>query len=450
MAQVESRNRATSDPDARKGVLKDVEKRGIDDVLLWFTDLEGHLKSFSITTSELEGALDDGMGFDGSSITGFNAIEESDMVAIPDPETFRVQPDGLTGRMICDIVTPDGLPYDGEPRHVLREALDRMTAMGVDTFNVGPEAEYFLFKDEKGTETLDEGGYFAQTTMDAATTIRRDTIRALEGMGIPVEYHHHEVGPSQHEIDIRFANALDMADFMLTYRLVVKEVAKQHGFHATFMPKPLFGENGSGMHTHQSLFTDGRNQFFDEDDKWHLSEVAKAFIAGQLRHAREISAVFAQWVNSYKRLVPGFEAPVYVAWSMRNRSALIRIPLYKPGSEQATRAELRCPDPACNPYLTFACLLHAGLEGIEQGYELPEPMETNLYHLTAEQRRERGIVSLPETLGEAIDALSQSELAKKALGPHIFDRYVELKRKEWDEYRVQLTDWEMKKYLAVL
>ena len=448
--QVESKNRATSDPAARQSVLEQIKVGGIEDVLLWFTDLEGHLKSFSITTSEAEGALDDGMGFDGSSITGFNAIEESDMVAIPDPATFRVLPDGLTGRMICDVVTPDGRPYDGDPRHVLRLALERMQAMGFDTFNVGPEAEYFLFKDEHGTETLDEGGYFAQTTMDAATTVRRDTIRALESMGIPVEYHHHEVGPSQHEIDIRFTNALDMADFMLTYRLIVKEVAKQHGYHATFMPKPLFGENGSGMHTHQSLFTGGRNAFFDGSDKWNLSDVGKGFIAGQLRHARELSAVFAQWVNSYKRLVPGFEAPVYVAWSQRNRSALIRIPLYKPGSEQATRAELRCPDPACNPYLTFACLLHAGLEGIEKGYELPDPMETNLYHLTPEQRREQGIVSLPETLGEAIDELSRSELVRKALGPHIFDRYIELKRKEWDEYRVQLTDWEMKKYLAVL
>jgi glutamine synthetase len=450
MAYVESRNRATSEPAARKEVLAEIESRGIEDVLLWFTDLEGHLKSFAITRGEVEGALDDGMGFDGSSITGFNAIEESDMVAIPDPETFRVLPDGQTARMICDVVTPDGKPYAGDPRYALRRALERMEAMGFDTFNVGPEAEYFLFKDEKGTETLDEGGYFAQTTLDAATGVRRDTIRALESMGIPVEYHHHEVGPSQHEIDIRYAGALDMGDFMLTYRLVVKEVAKQHGYHATFMPKPLFGENGSGMHTHQSLFTDGHNAFFDEDDKWHLSDVAKAFIAGQLRHARELSAVFAQWVNSYKRLVPGFEAPVYVAWSQRNRSALIRIPLYKPGSEQATRAEIRCPDPACNPYLTFAALLHAGLEGIEQGYELPDPMETNLYHLTAEQRRERGIVSLPETLGEAIDELSQSELMRKALGPHIFDRYIELKRKEWDEYRVQLTDWEMRKYLAVL
>jgi glutamine synthetase len=450
MTVVESKSRATSSEEARKDVLRQIKEQEIDDVLLWFTDLEGHLKSFSITVGEVEEALDDGMGFDGSSITGFNAIEESDMIAIPDPETYRRLADGGTARMICDIVTPDGGPYDGDPRFVLRGALERMESLGFDTFNVGPEAEYFLFKDESGTETLDEGGYFAQTTMDAATGLRRDTIRALEAMGIPVEYHHHEVGPSQHEIDIRFANALDMADYMLTYRLVVKEVAKQHGYHATFMPKPLFGENGSGMHTHQSLFSDGRNAFFEEDDKWHLSPVGKAFIAGQLRHAREISAVFAQWVNSYKRLVPGFEAPVYVAWSQRNRSALIRIPLYKPGSEQATRAEIRCPDPACNPYLTFACLLHAGLEGIEQGYELPDPMETNLYHLTAEQRKERGIVSLPETLGEAIDELAGSELARKALGPHIFDRYVELKRKEWDEYRVQLTQWEMDRYLAVL
>src|SRR5712691_9356745 len=441
MAQVESKNRATSDPGARKDVLKEIKERGIEDVLLWFTDIEGHLKSFSITTSEVEGALDDGMGFDGSSVTGFNAIEESDMVAIPDPATFRTLPNGKEARMICDIVTPDGASYDGDPRHVLRLALERMQGLGFDTFNVGPEAEYFLFKDEKGTETLDEGGYFAQTTLDAATSVRRDTIRALESMGIPVEYHHHEVGPSQHEIDIRFAGAADMADYMLTYRLVVKEVAKQHGYHATFMPKPLFGENGSGMHTHQSLFTGGRNSFFDGDDTWHLSETGKAFIAGQLRHAREVSAIFAQWVNSYKRLVPGFEVPVYVAWSQRNRSALIRIPLYKPGSEQATRAELRCPDPACNPYLTFATLLHAGLEGIERGYELPPSMETNLYHLSADQRRERGIIALPESLGEAIDELAASELMQRARGEHIFPRYVELKRKEWDEYRVQVTEW---------
>jgi glutamine synthetase len=436
MAQVESRARATSDPGARADVLKQMRGEQVDFVLLWFTDIEGHLKSFAVTPSEVEAALDDGMGFDGSSITGFNAIEESDMVAIPDPNTYRVMPNGDGGhkvaRMICDIVTPDGKPYEG------------------DTFNVGPELEYFLFEDDKGTITLDEGGYFAMTTMDAASGLRQETVHALETMGIPIEYVHHEVGPSQHEIDMRFAPALEMADHTVTYRLIVKEVAKKAGYHATFMPKPIFGENGSGMHTHMSLFSDGRNQFFDGEDQWHLSGAGKAFIAGQLRHAREIAAVFAQWVNSYKRLVPGYEAPVYVAWSQRNRSALIRIPLYKPGSEQATRAEIRCPDPACNPYLTFAALLHAGLEGIERGYELPDPMETNLYHLTPEQRRERGIVSLPETLGEAVDELAQSELARKALGPHIFDRYVELKRKEWDEYRVQLTEWELRRYLSVL
>ncbi len=454
MAQVESRARATSDPEARREALKRLQEENVDFLLLWFTDIEGHLKSFAVTPSEVEEALNDGMGFDGSSITGFNAIEESDMVAIPDPATFQLMParegEMKMARMICDIVTPDGKPYEGDPRYVLRRALERMRALGFDTFNVGPELEYFLFENDKGTETLDEGGYFAMTTLDAASGLRQETVHALESMGIPIEYVHHEVGPSQHEIDMRFAPALEMADHTVTYRLIVKEIAKKAGYHATFMPKPIFGENGSGMHTHQSLFTDGRNAFFDGDDQWHLSAAGKAFIAGQLRHAREIAAIFAQWVNSYKRLVPGYEAPVYVAWSQRNRSALIRIPLYKPGSEQATRAEIRCPDPACNPYLTFATLLHAGLEGIEQGYELPEPMETNLYHLTPEQRRERGIVSLPETLGEAIDALAKSDLARKALGPHIFDRYIELKRKEWDEYRVQLTGWELDRYLSVL
>jgi glutamine synthetase len=452
---IESRARATSDPEARRDVLRQMEQEQVDSVLLWFTDLEGHLKSFAITPSELAGALDDGMGFDGSSITGFNAIEESDMVAMPDPATFRILPlaesNGVkVGRMICDVVKPDGEPYEGDPRHVLRRALERMQQMGFDTFNVGPELEYFLFKSSKGTETLDEGGYFAMTALDAATDLRFETIQALEAVGIPIEYHHHEVAPSQHEIDMRYASALDMADFTVTYRLIVKEVAAKHGVYATFMPKPLFGQNGSGMHTHMSLFKDGRNQFFAQDESYHLSPAGKQFIAGLLKHAREISAVFAQWVNSYKRLVPGYEAPVYVAWSQRNRSALVRIPLYKPGSEQATRAEIRCPDPACNPYLTFAALLHAGLEGIARGYELSAPMETNLYHLTAEERRERGIVSLPETLGEAIDEFAASELMRRAFGDHIFENYVTLKRQEWDDYRVQLTEWELDRYLSVL
>jgi glutamine synthetase len=454
MAMVESRARATSDPEARKDVLKRVEKEGVEYLLLWFTDIEGHLKSFAITLAELEGALDDGMGFDGSSITGFNAIEESDMVAIPDPSTFQIMPaaDGepKIGRMICDVVKPDGEPYEGDPRYVLKRALDRMREMGFDTFNVGPELEYFLFADSTGTERLDEGGYFAMTALDAATDLRYETIKALEAVGIPIEYHHHEVAPSQHEIDMRYQSALEMADSTITYRLIVKEVAAKHGVYATFMPKPLFGENGSGMHTHMSLFKDGRNQFFSGDEAYHLSPAGKQFIAGLLKHAREISAVFAQWVNSYKRLVPGYEAPVYVAWSQRNRSALVRIPLYKPGSEQATRAEIRCPDPACNPYLTFAALLHAGLEGIERGYELAPPMETNLYHLSAEERTERGIVSLPETLGEAIEEFSKSELMRRAFGDHIFEAYVKIKRAEWDDYRIQLTQWEVDRYLSVL
>jgi glutamine synthetase len=453
MGMIESRARATSDPAARKAVLEQIESEGVDDLLLWFTDIEGHLKSFAITLDETEGALDDGMGFDGSSITGFNAIEESDMVAIPDPATFRLLPsqgERKVARMICDVVKPDGEPYEGDPRYVLRRALERMNEMGFDTYNVGPELEYFYFKDGSGTETLDEGGYFAMTAMDAATDLRYETIKALEQAGIPIEYHHHEVAPSQHEIDMRYASALDMADYTVTYRLIVKEVAAKNGVYATFMPKPLFGENGSGMHTHMSLFKDGRNQFFDGDDQYHLSPTGKAFIAGLLHHARELSAVFAQWVNSYKRLVPGYEAPVYVAWSQRNRSALVRIPLYKPGSEQATRAELRCPDPACNPYLTFAALLQAGLEGIDQGYELADPMDTNLYHLTAEERRERGIVALPETLGEAVDEFAGSDLMRRAFGDHIFDNYVKLKRKEWDEYRIQLTQWELDRYLSVL
>src|SRR5512133_1168054 len=444
----------TEQPRSADDVKAIVDEHAIRFIRFWFTDILGQLKSFSINAAELDDAFEGGMGFDGSSITGFNAIEESDMIAMPDPTTFAILPwrpesQGV-GRMFCDVLTPERTPYEGDPRHVLRRALERMRSLGFDTFNVGPELEYFLFRDNKGTETLDEGGYFAMTTMDAASGLRQETVRALESMGIPIEYVHHEVGPSQHEIDMRYAPALEMADHTVTYRLIVKEIAKKAGYHATFMPKPIFGENGSGMHTHQSLFKDGNNAFFDADDEWHLSDVGKGFIAGQLHHAREIAAVFAQWVNSYKRLVPGYEAPVYVAWSRRNRSALIRIPLYKPGAEQATRAEIRCPDPACNPYLTFATLLHAGLEGIEQGYELPEPMETNLYHLTAEQRTERGIVALPETLGEAISELAHSELVRQALGPHIFDRYVELKRKEWDEYRVQLSQWEMDKYLPVL
>ncbi len=429
-------------------------ERDIRFIRLWFTDILGQLKSFSINASKLGDALESGMGFDGSSVTGFNAIEETDMIAMPDPGTFAVLPwrprEAGVARMFCDILTPEGTPYEGDPRQVLRRAVQRAEAMGFDHYYVGPELEYFYFKDANSTEVLDEGGYFDLTTLDAGSDLRRETVLALEQLGIETEYTHHEVGPSQHEIDMRYADAMKMADDCMTYRITVKEYAMKYGCHATFMPKPLFGRNGSGMHTHQSLFRGESNAFFDADDPHSLSDDAKAFIAGQLRHAREICAVFAQWVNSYKRLVPGYEAPVYVAWSRRNRSALMRIPLYHPGKAAATRLELTCPDPACNPYLTFAVLLQAGLEGIENGYELPEAMEKNLYNLSADERRRLGIEQLPRNLGEAIELTAQSELVLRTFGEHIFNRYIEIKRQEWDDYRVQVTPWELQRYLPVL
>src|SRR5919198_2476183 len=435
-------------------VLAQVEERGVEFIRLWFTDIFGALKSFAVGREELPGALEEGMGFDGSSITGFNRIEESDMIAMPDPSTFRILPwrtgeNHKVGRLFCDVLKPGGEPYEGDPRFVMRRALARAKDMGFDHYYLGPELEFFLFKDDEGTEVLDKGGYFDLTTLDVASDFRRDVVRTLRDLGIPVEYTHHEVGPSQHEIDMRYAEGLQMADNTMTYRIAVKEVAMQHGCYATFMPKPLFGENGSGMHTHQSLFTGGRNAFFDPDDQYYLSDVGKSFIAGQLRHARELAALFAPSVNSYKRLVPGYEAPVYIAWSRRNRSALVRVPLYHPGKEAATRAELRCPDPSCNPYLTFAALLQAGLEGIERGYELPDPIESNLYDLTESERAALGVGQLPETLGEAIEEMARSELVRRALGEHIFSRYIDLKRAEWSDYRVQVTPWEIDRYLAV-
>jgi glutamine synthetase len=441
-------------PRTPEDVISYVEEHGIRFIRLWFTDILGQLKAFSINSKELRDAFESGMGFDGSSITGFNAIEESDMIAVPDATTFAPLPwheqDHDVARMFCDIQTPERTPYEGDPRHVLRRAVQRAEAMGFDHFYVGPELEYFYFKDAQGTEVLDEGGYFDLTTLDAGSDLRRDTVLGLERLGIQTEYSHHEVGPSQHEIDMRYSDVMKMADDCMTYRITVKEYALKYGYHATFMPKPLFGKNGSGMHTHQSLFRGEHNAFFDADDPYNLSDVGKAFIAGQLRHAREISAIFAQWVNSYKRLVPGYEAPVYVAWSRRNRSALVRVPMYHPGNERATRMELRCPDPACNPYLTFAVLLQAGLEGIEHGYELPDAMEKNLYHLSPDERRRLGIEQLPETLGEAIELTAQSELALRTLGEHMFNRYIEIKRQEWDDYRVQVTPWELERYLPVL
>ncbi|MBC7253362.1 MAG: glutamine synthetase [Actinobacteria bacterium] len=435
-------------------VLRMARENDVRFIRLWFTDILGFLKSFAITIGELEEALEDGMGFDGSSIEGYARIDESDMIAMPDPSTFAILPwrpreHNAVGRMFCDILRPGGEPYERDPRYILKRNLARAAEMGY-TFYVGPELEYFYFKSPESPEVLDRGGYFDLTPLDVASDLRRDTVIALEELGIGVEYSHHEVGPSQHEIDMRYTDALTMADNAMTFRLVVKEIALLNGVYATFMPKPLFGENGSGMHTHMSLFQGDRNAFFDPDDPHHLSDVAKKFIAGLLRHAPEITLVCNQWVNSYKRLVPGYEAPVYLTWAVRNRSDLIRVPEYKPGKEKATRIEFRSPDPACNPYLAFACMLAAGLEGIINDYELPPMVDRNVYEMSEEEREELGIGQLPEDLYEAIQIAEKSELLRKTLGDAVFESLIENKKIEWERYRAQVTEWEMRQYLPVL
>ncbi|RLG12113.1 glutamine synthetase [Candidatus Pacearchaeota archaeon] len=440
-------------PRDKKDVMELIKKYDVKFVRFWFTDILGLLKSFAVPVEELDIAFEEGIGFDGSSIKGFVEIEESDMVAIPDPTTFAILPwrpkEKAVARMFCDIYRPGGVPYEGDPRYVLKKNLEKMKEMGFTNFYLGPECEYFYFKNDQGTEILDRGSYF-DYPMDAAEDLRRETIFCLEQMGIKVEYSHHEVAPSQHEIDLRYADALEMADMIMTHRVVVKEVAKKYGLYATFMPKPIFGENGSGMHTHQSLFKGDQNAFFDPNDKYYLSDIAKKYIAGLLRHIKEITLVLNQWVNSYKRLVPGYEAPVYIAWARKNRSALIRVPLYKPGKEKATRVELRSPDPACNPYLAFACMLAAGLKGIKEGYPLPEPVERNIYKLTEEERKKLGIDTLPGSLGEAIAYAEKSELLRETLGEHVFKELIALKKQEWDEYRIQVFEYEIKKYLPIL
>ncbi|OFV65852.1 MAG: glutamine synthetase [Candidatus Syntrophoarchaeum butanivorans] len=434
-------------------VFKEIEEKNIRFIQLWFTDILGQLKSFAIHVDELEGAFAEGMGFDGSSIEGFARIDESDMLAKPDPATFQALPwrprEKGVARMFCDIFQPDGSHYEGDPRYILKRNLERLKEKGY-TMYVGPELEYFYFRDDKNPETLDDGGYFDLTTLDAASDWRRDTILALEEMGIYVEYSHHEVAPSQHEIDLRYADALTMADHVMTTRMVIKEIARKHGVYATFMPKPIFGVNGSGMHTHQSLFKGDENAFFDPDDEMYLSDTCRYYIAGLLRHAGEITSITNQWVNSYKRLVPGYEAPVYISWARRNRSTLVRVPMYKPGKEKATRIEYRSPDPACNPYLAFAVMLAAGLEGIEKKYELPDPIEQDVYHLNDEERREFGIELLPGSLIEAISLTEESELVRRTLGEHIFTKFIASKKIEWDDYRVRVTPYEIEKLLPVL
>ena len=451
----------------REEVLAAVEENNVQFVSLWFTDVLGFLKSVELTAGQLAEALSSGGGFDGSSIEGYARIEESDMIAMPDPSTFAILPwgetdDGPTARMFCDVLDPDGSHYEGDPRWALKRNLERAEKLGY-TYNVGPELEYFYFEDDKGTERLDEGGYFDLTPLDVASSLRRDTVLALQKMGIRVEVCHHEAAPSQHEIDLRYSDALTMADTVMTCRLVAKEVAMQHGVYATFMPKPILGVNGSGMHVHQSLFAGPggkgkkekekekeRNAFFDAKDPHHLSVVARSFIAGLLRHSREMCAVVAQWVNSYKRLVPGYEAPVYVAWGRRNRSSLVRVPTYKPGKENATRAEFRAPDPAANPYLAFAVMLAAGLEGIEEKYGLPDPVEEDIFEMSEDGRCDRGIECLPGSLAEAVAETEKSGLVREALGDHIFEKFVANKKIEWDRYRMHVSRFEIENYLPIL
>ena len=434
-------------------VLRLVKEKGIKTIQLWFADILGILKCISITDGELCDALKGGKGFDGSSVTGFAEAQESDIIAKPEPHTFTILPwtkkDFPIGRMFCDILNPDGTPYAGDPRFALKRVLQRARQLGFD-FYVGPEIEYFYFKTDKKPEVLDEGTYFELIPNDIANNLRNQTVRTLEEMGIIVEASHHEVSPSQHEIDPKYSDALKTADNIITSRFVIKEIAQKHGIYATFMPKPIFGVNGTGMHLHQSLFEGTRNAFFERKDKFNLSEIAKQFIAGQLKHARQICALTAQWVNSYKRLVTGYEAPVYVSWAQRNRTALIRVPLYRPGNEQATRTELRCPDPSCNPYLAFAVMLAAGLEGIEKRYKIPEPVEPNIYEMQMEERKRRGLVSLPGNLFEAIEETKKSALVRETLGEHIFTRFLLNKEREWEEYRMQITSHEIKKYLPIL
>lgn len=440
---------------SKEDVMKAVKEHNVRFIRLWFTDILGFLKSFAITVEELEGALEEGMGFDGSSIQGFARIDESDMMAFPDPTTFQILPwrsqDGMAvARMFTDVRTPEGEPYVGDPRQVLRRMLTKASDMGY-TFFVGPELEYFYFADSTpALETLDAGGYFDLTPLDVASDLRRETVVTLEKLGIKVEYSHHEVGPSQHEIDLQYDEALKMADKAMTYRLVVKEIALKHGWHATFMPKPLFGENGSGMHVHQSLFKGSNNAFFDSSDKYHLSDIAKHYIAGVLKYVPELVIVTNQWVNSYKRLVPGYEAPVYIAWAKRNRSALVRVPQYKPGKEKATRIELRFPDPAANPYLAFAAMLGAGLKGIEEKLEISGPIEDNIFEMDEAARANAGIKSLPGSLGEAIAAAEDSEFLQEVLGEHTFNKLIENKKIEWNEYRSHISQFELEKYLPIL
>ncbi len=435
----------------KKDVLRMAEENDVKFIRLQFTDVFGKMKNVAITVEQLEKALNGECMFDGSSIEGFVRIEESDMYLRPDPDTFTIFPwrpqVGRVARLICDIYTSDGVPFEGDPRYILKKSLKKAEDMGY-SFNVGPECEFFLFQvDENGSPTTithDNAGYFDLAPIDLGEDARRDMCLALEEMGFEIEASHHEVAHGQHEIDFKYDSALTTADNIMTFKLVVKSIAKRHGLYATFLPKPIFGINGSGMHTNQSLFKNGKNAFYDDNDKLGLSKVCYNYIAGVLKHVKNFTAITNPIVNSYKRLVPGYEAPVYLAWATKNRSPLIRIPAARGAS---TRIELRNPDPACNPYLSLACMLSAGLDGIENDLTPPPSVESNIYHMNGEDRATAGIDSLPADLLEAVNLMQSDELVKATLGSHIMENYVTAKINEWDDYRTQVYDWELNKYL---
>jgi glutamine synthetase len=439
--------------DTQQHVIQACRDHDVKFIRLWFTDILGMLKSVAITIEELEHALSDGVSFDGSAIEGFARHDETDMVAVPDTSTFQILPwrprEQAVARMFCDVQVPGGEAFPGDPRQVLKRVLARAAEAGF-TFYISPEIEFFYFKDSHGTEPLDSGGYFDLTPLDGGSDLRRETVLALEQMGIGVALSHHEAAPSQHEMDLRYTDALTMADAVMTYRLLVKEVAMRHGVYATFMPKPLANENGSGMHLQLSLFRGEANAFYDEADSLHISSEARQYIAGLLRHAPELMLLTNQWVNSYKRLVPGTEAPLYATWSPKSHSDLVRVPEFKPGLEVSTRVEYRVPDAACNPYLAFAGVLAAGLRGIEEGLSLPEPVTAATDHLSAQEIQARGLVALPGSLGEAIERFEASSFLRESLGDQVFESLIANKKIEWSDYRSQVTQFELDRYLPRL
>ncbi|MCD6595466.1 glutamine synthetase [bacterium] len=444
----------------RDEVLSTVKNEKIEVVRLWFTDVLGMLKGFSLRVEDLPRALDEGIGFDGSSVEGFVRIEESDLLAFPDTDTFALLPAEFggvrTAVMICDILYPDSTHFESDPRFVLRNMLKQAKSKGFEHYYVGPELEYFYFQSDSQPVPLDAGGYFDILPMDKSAQARKETFIALRNFGIDLEVSHHEVAKSQHELDFRYNDALLMADTIQIAKVIVKEIARKYGLYASFMPKPIFGENGSGFHVHQSLFTNSQNAFYlqrahlDKNDTYNLSDVAKYYIAGLLKHSEEITAITNQWVNSYKRLVPGYEAPAYISWGRKNRSALVRVPAFKPQHSNSCRAEYRAPDPACNQYLAFAVMLAAGLEGIQQKYPLSKPIELDIYTMHRDEREKQGITSLPDSLYSAVQKMENSKLVRKTLGDALFDKYIANKKAEWERYRVQVTDYELREYLPHL